>query len=163
MNLEIQFFCHKNSRQILLYEACFRDSPFCPSLFSKADVYWSNPVLYSVHQCRVKKKHHVENLNTCKSPVSVPQPANPSSPPALLLPPWLVPPALRPDGEQGLGQPLQAQTGQGRSHGEPHVTGPGLTRRPGCLENQLGLLQGAVQQTDLEKGEREVKAMEGGK
>lgn len=72
----------------------------------------------------------------------------------LFLPSWLVPPALRPDGEQGLGQPLQAQAGQGRSHGEPHVTGPGLTRRPGCLENQLSLLQGAVQQTDLQEKEK---------
>ena len=65
------------------------------------------------------------------------------------LPSWLVPPALRPDGEQGLGQPLQAQARQSRSHGEPHVTGPGLTRRPGCPEHQLGLLQGAVEQTHL--------------
>lgn len=72
----------------------------------------------------------------------------------MLVPSCLVPPALRPDGEQGLGQPLQAQTGEGRSHGEPHVTGPGLTRRQGCLKHQRSLLQGAVQQTDLEEEDR---------
>lgn len=75
----------------------------------------------------------------------------------LFIPSWLIPPALRPDGEQGLRQPLQAQAGQGWSHGEPHVTGPRLTRCPGCSENQLSLLQGAVQQTDLEVEEREGK------
>lgn len=72
----------------------------------------------------------------------------------LLIPSWLVPPALRPDGEQGLGQPLQAQARQGGSHGEPHVTGPGLSRRPGCPENQFSLLQGTIEQTDLMEDER---------
>lgn len=69
-----------------------------------------------------------------------------------VLPPRLVPPALRPDGEQGLGQPLQAQTRQSRSHRKPHVAGPSLTRSPGCPEHQLSLLQGAVEQTDLRRG-----------
>lgn len=73
------------------------------------------------------------------------------------VPARLVPPPLRPDGEQGLGQTLQAQTGQSRPHGEPHVTGPGLSRRPRRPENQLGLLQGAVQQTHLREQEEEKK------
>lgn len=68
------------------------------------------------------------------------------------IPPWLIPPALRPDSKQGLGQPLQTQTRQGWSHSEPHVTGSSLTRSPCCPKNQFSFLQGAVQQTDLEKG-----------
>lgn len=67
------------------------------------------------------------------------------------LPAWLVPPALRPDGKQDLGQTFQAQAREGGSHGKPHVTGSSLTCCPGCSENQLGLLQGAIQQTDLER------------
>lgn len=65
------------------------------------------------------------------------------------VPARLVPPSLRPDGEQGLGQPLQTQPGQRRAHGEPHVTGARLTRRPGRAKHKLRLLQGAVQQTHL--------------
>lgn len=81
----------------------------------------------------------------------------------LVLPPWFVPPALRSDGEQDLGQTFQAQASEGGSNGKPHVTGSGLTRCPGCSENQLGLLQGAIQQTDLEwENKQEVGGLEKG-
>lgn len=79
------------------------------------------------------------------------EPLKSENPPFLSIPPWLIPPPLWPDGEQGLGQPFQTQTRQGRSHGEPHVTRPSLTCCPCCSKNQLCFLQGAVQQTDLKE------------
>lgn len=80
-------------------------------------------------------------------------------------PAGLVSPALRPHCEQGLGEALQAKAGQGWPHGEPHVGVSGLTRGPGRLEDQCGLLLGAVEETHLEgagEEERKRRVGEGG-
>lgn len=93
-------------------------------------------------------------LAHCHCPMSQHRHA-PSNPP-----PRFIPPALRSNCEQSSWQALHAQTWESWPNSKPHMGGPGLTSRPGSPEDQLGLLLGAVQQTNLgdsRKGETQTR------